>query len=219
MRANTLAIVDNDVWVLSGLMSFFSARFPQLDIIWTATDADSALQKLHDGQRPNVLLTDISMGNVSGIELIHRIRQQNSHLGVVAITAFPMEQYAHAVAQAGGQALVSKQYPQKIAEAVLSVGQGGVGEPVGEIVFPTAQQAFDIASASQPTGIETLSPMESRIVELCAQGMTSVEIAHTLGKAVATVNTHLQRALEKTEARNRTHLVVLWLERQHHYGN
>lgn len=215
MTERTLAIVDNDSWVLSAMTTFFSKHLDGMPIIWTASGGQAALEHMRTGPRPDVLLVDMSMDDMPGIEVIRRIRRYDAATAIVAMTAFPPERYAAAAAQAGAQALVGKRYPQHVADTVELAAAGVTGEDVDGVTFLPVGDAYRIVSAERRIGIDALSPAELQIVELCSQGLTSVEIARHLGKAQATVNTHLQRALEKSGARNRTHLVAMWMQAQY----
>lgn len=210
----TLAIVDNDNWTTDGLVMFMNSQMPELDIIWTSRTGEEALRHI-DADDPDVMLVDMSLGEMSGTDLITRIRQHNRTIGIVAMTAFPLERYADPAAKAGAQALVSKRFPKHMLEVIKTVGHGGVGEPVGAIHFLPVTQAF--AMVSKPLrGAKSLSATEREIVDLCSQGLTSGEIAQQMRKAIPTVNTHLQRAMEKTGARNRTQLVAMYLQSRIH---
>ena len=212
MNANSLAIIDNDSWTVSAMVDYLSRYLSDADIMWTACSGQESLPKFRETGKPRVLLIDISLGDMSGIDVIRRIRQYDGTTAAIAMTAFPPERYAAAVRHAGGQALVGKRPAAKIVDTVIQVRQGQVGEAVAGVSFLTVPQAYIHVSAEKPTGIDALSPTERSIVELCAKGLTSLEIAAYLGKAPATINTHLQRALDKAGARNRVHLVAMWLQ-------
>ena len=214
MKTKTVAIVDNDSWTISALRMFLNTKLPSAEIIWSALLGQEALEKIGEEPRPHVLLVDMSLSDMRGADVIRRIRRYDQTVILLAITAFPLEQYAMQASVAGAQALISKRYPKQIADSIDAADASWSGPDVDGVPFQTAKQAFYRVSAEKLSGIESLTTTEQRVVELCAQGFTSVEIAHAMGNAVATVNTHLRRALDKTGARNRTQLVAMWVRHQ-----
>ena len=214
MKTKTVAIVDNDSWTISALRMFLNTKLPSVEIIWSALTGQEALYQIGEEPRPHVLLVDMSLSDMRGADVIRRIRRYDQTVILLAITAFPLEQYAIQASVAGAQALISKRYPKQIADSIDAADALWSGPDVDGVPFHTAKQAFYRVSAKKLSGVESLTTTEQRVVELCAQGFTSVEIAHTMGNAVATVNTHLRRALDKTGARNRTQLVAMWVRHQ-----
>ncbi|OZG68319.1 two-component response regulator [Bifidobacterium eulemuris] len=206
-----LGIIDNDPMALAALSSYIRKRVP-VSSLWTASDSNGGLE-LHLRQNADVLLVDMSMPDMDGPSLIRNIRQRDGKTVIIAMTSFPVSEYAQDAADAGAQAIASKRYPTHIIEVLRSAARGeAVISHDTTVPFDTAQAAHRRILAARPTGFEQLTHLERDILEYCRQGFTSSQIGRMIDMNAATVNTHLKRACCKVGARNRVHLVALWLQ-------
>lgn len=224
-----LAVIDNDPLSLAALMSVLRHGLPNIQIAWTALSAQQGLDflgmnpKTISGSaisigfdRPQILLIDMSMPDMDGITLTHCLRRHDGQLKILAMTSFPLAEYAADVAQAGAQGIVSKGRPGRIIEdiALLShqstLGMLSIDGQLLKFLPPNA--AFGREMGRKPNGSERFTRTEKRIVRMCADGETTQEIADKLGVSTGTVTTHIQRMCTKIGARNRVQLVTLWLE-------
>ena len=206
IRMKTLGVVDNDRFALCALKAYLDQTLDGITLAWMTEHANTAIARCMTGERPDVLLVDMSMGDIDGVSVIRTIRES-----LVAMTSFPLDEYAADAATAGAQAIVSKNDLQGLQDTIRLAATGGTGSFEG-LRFPTATQAFARILREPKTGIARLSGREIEIIELCRQGNTSTLIAERTGLTVASVNTYLQRACEKLGARNRVQLVSMWLE-------
>ena len=86
---STLGIVDNDPLVASAIQSLLVETCAPIQILWTATSAEQALEAMRDSaQRPQAVLTDIAMPGMNGSELAHHIKEQHPDIAVIGISAF-----------------------------------------------------------------------------------------------------------------------------------
>ena len=207
-----LAIVDNDRFALQAMSGFLSRTLPaSFSIRWLVDDARRAIARCVEDP-PDVLLVDMSLGRMDGVQVIRAIRERDAHIGLIAVTSFPLWEYAVDAAQAGAQGIVGKNDLSTMVRQIQHVALGHADRDCVGIRFDTAEDAFArICRRGMRTGT-SLSMRELDVVELCSHGNTTADIAKTLGIAEATVNTHLQRACEKLGARNRVHLVTLWMQ-------
>lgn len=210
-KAKTLGIVDNDMFALWAMKEYLVRTLDGITLEWMTMHADTAIARCTVGRSPDVLLIDMPMCDIDGISVIRTIRERNRHTSLVAMTSFPLGEYASAAAVAGAQAIVGKNDLQGLRNIISFATMGGAGSFKG-ISFPTVDEAFLRILQEPKTGIALLTDREIEIIELCRQGDTSVLIAERTGLTVASVNTYIQRACGKLGARNRTHLVSMWLE-------
>lgn len=209
--AATLAIVDNDSFALRAMSDFLSKALPaSFSTRWLTDDAQRAITKCAENP-PAVLLVDMSLGSLDGIGVIREIRERDEHIGLIAVTSFPLWEYAMDAAKAGAQGIVGKSDLSGMVTLIRRVASGRAGEDYREAHFETAKASF-ARICHNGSQAAVLSPREAGVIELCSRGETTAAIAETLGVSEATVNTHLQRACEKLGAKNRVHLVTLWLQ-------
>jgi DNA-binding NarL/FixJ family response regulator len=142
----------------------------------------------------DVMVLDINLGGVSGIELIGEIHQQRPRLPVVVLTMYSEEQYAVRAIKAGAAGFLTKESaPDKLIEAVRKVASGGryVGAELAEVL------ASAIAGDKADEPHEGLSNRELEILKMIGSGKTVSEIARVLTLSVKTVSTHRTRILRK----------------------
>lgn len=196
IRMKTLGVVDNDGFALCALKAYLDQTLDGITLAWMTEHANTAIARCMTGERPDVLLVDMSMGDIDGVSVIRTIRERDRRTSLVAMTSFPLDEYAADAATAGAQAIVSKNDLQGLQDTIRLAATGGTGSFEG-LRFPTAAQAFARILREPKTGIARLSGREIEIIELCRQGDTSTLIAERTGLTVASVNTYLQRACEK----------------------
>lgn len=228
--AGSVVIVDNDPLALRLLMAGLARSLPNVDIAWTEHSAEDALFRLRaNGAQPDALLVDVSLEGMNGLELCREIRRRSERPMLLAMTAFSLAHYAGEASGCGAQGIVSKHELGAITRAVaalLAHGTVTTGPKTGRILqedsdclgFDSAHDAYLRLQSVKPRGIDTLNETEERIIELCANGYTADRIARELGRSISTINTHMERAMRKTGAANRTHLVALWLRERGRHG-
>jgi DNA-binding NarL/FixJ family response regulator len=210
--ACALGIVDNDPLSLTILSSYIVKQIPSITLAWSTSDPRKALNLcMHTSI--SILLTDMSMSDIDGLTLIRRIRQRDRQLTIIAMTSFPLQDYAEDAATAGAQTIISKRYPERIIATIRDAAAGkSIIPSSANADFRTAKDAHHRIITAKPTGIDRLNKLEQRITELSRQGLTSSEIGEQINMSATTVSTHLKRACEKAGARNRVQLVAMWIE-------
>lgn len=224
----TLGLIDNDPLSLVALKNLISQALPQIKLAWAVSEPLRAQQlalSASSARHPTILLTDMSMPGLDGIDLTKKIRLHDPSMWIIAMTSFPLEQYRDSVAHAGAQALVSKGQPatllallSQIATA-LSVSSTSTHEITAGVTldpgFLPPRQAFErLARNSRARGIETFTEVENRIAWLCSEGYSTPEIQKELGVSNGTITTHIKRMCEKVGAKNRVQMVALWVKGQ-----
>lgn len=221
----TLGLIDNDPLSLIALKNLITQALPQVNLLWAVSDPQRA-QKLtlsgNSAYRPAILVTDMSMPGLDGVDLTKKIRLRDSAIWIVAMTSFPLDQYRDAVAHSGAQALVSKGQPATVltvlSQIVTAVSSGlPSSQEAGGLQpqFLPPREAFErLARDSRAQGVESFTQIENRIAQLCAEGYSTGEIQKELGVSNGTITTHIKRMCEKVGAKNRVQMVVMWVKGQ-----
>ncbi len=197
-KTKTLGVVDNDLFALWGMKEYLVHTLDGITLEWMATRADTAIARCAVGRGPDVLLVDMPMCDIDGISVIRAIRERNRHTGLVAMTSFPLGEYASAAAMARAQAITGKNDLQGLRGRDQACGHGrGSFEEIG---FPTVDEAFSRILQEPETGIALLTDREIEIIELCRRGDTSVLIAERIGLTVASVNTYIRGPAGSSES-------------------
>ncbi|MER5969717.1 response regulator transcription factor [Streptomyces sp. NPDC002055] len=209
-RPVTVLIVDDEELTRTGLRTLLSAK-PDLDVVGEAADGDEVLPLVTE-LRPDVVLMDLRMPRVGGIEAIRRLHAELARPPkVVVITTFENDEHVHDALRAGASGFIRKRAPsQQIAHAVRLVATGD------SVLFPGAVRppAPGRLVRRDPAtgGAATLTSRETEIVRLMAQGLSNQQISTRLTVALETVKTHVGNLLAKLNANNRTHAVILAYE-------
>lgn len=167
----------------------------ELQVIGEASDGHEALRVVR-ALIPDVLVLDLSMPGIDGIELTKLVSDEMPTVKVVALTMHACEEYAVRMLRAGARGFVGKGAPaSEILGAIVKVAAGGSYLPPALLeVLPQR-----LAGARRPNAepLETLSDREMQVLKLLAEGRTGREIGHELHLSVKTVDTYRARLLAK----------------------
>ena len=174
----------------------------------TYGSAEAALEKV-PLSRPDVLLMDINLPGMSGIDCVRKLKLENPDLQVIMLTVYedPAAIFDSLSAGASGY-LLKRTTPDKILEAIRDVSRGGA--PMSSQIARKVVQSFSIPSAEPSQGLTT---REHEIVGLLARGYRYKEIGEALHISVETVRSHLHKVYEKLHVRSRTEAVRKYFQR------
>lgn len=187
---------------LSGMLHRDTARF---EVVGSATSGHQGLDQLRRTPTDIVLL-DLSMPRMNGIEVLERIRAQWPVLPVLILTAYHDAAWVEPALSRGASGYVLK--TSSADEITAAIEAAVVGS------FPTTREVMEELASTVPVGAATsgnqthLSASERRLLDDVAQGLTNAEIATMRHVSVGTVKQVLAAVSRKLEARNRTHLVT-----------
>jgi len=195
-----VALVDDQQLVRQGIAGLLSLS-EDIDIIWQAENGEHA-QKMLSEQQPQVMLLDIRMPKMNGIELVKHLRQQGNTLPILMLTTFDDSELFMQSLQAGANGFLLKDVSlDKLVNAVKTLADGGfVAEPV-------VMKQLNKGLAEQPV-IDDLSEKEKQILKLIAGGFSNKEIAASIFLAEGTVKNHVSNILAKLNTRDRTRAVL-----------
>ncbi len=198
-----VALVDDQQLVRQGIAGLLSLS-DDINILWQAEDGEQAQVQLNK-QQPDVLLLDIRMPKLSGIELVKILRKQDNNLPILMLTTFDDSELFMQSLQAGANGFLLKDVSlDKLVNAVKTLADGGfVAEPV---VMKQLNKGLDVSPI-----LEKLSDKEMQILKLMAGGFSNKEIAASIFLADGTVKNHVSNILAKLNTRDRTRAVLIAL--------
>jgi DNA-binding NarL/FixJ family response regulator len=182
---------------------------PDLDIVGEASDGAEAV-KLAEELAPDVVVMDIRMPALDGIEATRRIRRRPEAPRVLMLTTFDLDEYVYDALRAGASGFLLKDAPPgQLAEAVRTVASGeALLAPVVTQRLITRFLRVPPASAAEARATERLTERELEVLRLVARGLSNAELAARLHLSDATVKTHVSRVLTKLDLRDRVQAVV-----------
>lgn len=198
-------VVDDEALVRHALRAFI-ADDDRVVLAGEATDGSEVVEACR-ASNPDVVLMDIRMREVSGVEATRRVLDWNPRCRVVALTTFTTEWRALEVLRAGACGyLVKNSTPEQIIDAVVAAHSGDriVSPEVQESFVRAAIEAGDTGARDAPA----LSDRERRIIELIAEGRSNAEIAETLHYAEGTVKADIRRINNLWSVENRLQIVL-----------
>lgn len=213
-----VGIADDDPIVCSSLSTILTAT-GTADLLWTASDGQAALESFQAaGGRPDVLLLDVQMPSMNGLEAAERIIAMDSTARVLFLTTFADEEYISRALALGAKGYVIKQDVTSVIPALQAVmaGQTVLGaEAVANLSLGNKdKQRRKDPAEPVPRRFQTLTDREREIVALVADGLDNQAIAGRLYLSEGTVRNHISAILTKTNLANRTQLAVEWLSSQ-----
>jgi DNA-binding NarL/FixJ family response regulator len=209
-----VALVDDQALLRAGLRALLDAE-DGLEVVGEAGDGNEAVE-LALAQRPDVVLMDIRMPRVDGLEATRRIAAHPDLAGVkvVVLTTFEVDEYVFEALRAGAAGFLLKEAePADIVHAVRVVAEGEalLAPSVTRRVVETFA-AGAAPSGPAVSGLDELTEREAEVVALVGTGLSNGEIAERLVISPATARTHVSRAMLKLGARDRAQLVVFAYE-------
>jgi len=205
-----LLIVEDQPQILRHQLKLLQA-YADIELCGSARDGPEALRLL-EAARPDVVLLDLGLPGLSGIEVTREILSRRPDTEVLIWTVFEEEDKVLDAIRAGASGYLLKGTPAaRLVEAIREVHSGGsIIQPqlarrlLRRFKPPPAADAATEAAA----GTRSLSPREREILKLLARGLSNAEVARALSVSRATVRTHLEHIYEKLEVSNRTEAVT-----------
>jgi two-component system response regulator NreC len=199
-------VVDDHAIVREGVRMIL-AKEPDLEVVGEAGDGAQALE-LTERMRPDVVIMDISMPGMGGIEATQTLRAQHPDVQVLALTMHEDESYVFQLLRAGAAGYVLKRAAaQDLVQAVRAAAKGDA------FLYPSvARKVVEdylkrVESGEERERYDGLTGREKEILTLIAQGLSNQQIAEKLYISIKTVQTHRAHILEKLGLHDRTELV------------
>ena len=198
MNKIKILVTDDHPMVLEGMRSIL-VQIPFVDLVGMAANAFETME-LIKAQLPDILVTDINMPEISGIELTAKVKQEFPSVKVIAMSTFNERSYiSQMIAQGAMGYLVKSASKEEIEEALLTVHEGRLFMSVDINVSKTDQQ--------HAKKIPLLTSREKEVLSLIAEGFTNPQIATKLFLSPHTVDSHRKNLLTKFEVNNTAGLI------------
>lgn len=201
-----ILLVDDEELVRTGLRMILDAE-PDLTVVGEAADGVEAIARLGE-LAPDVVLMDIRMPRMDGLKATERIVSQ-SDAKVVVLTTFDLDEHVYSALSAGASGFLLKDAPATQLVHAIRVAAAG-----DALLAPSVTRRLIARFAENPTSPRPripagLTPRETEVLVLLAEGLSNTEIAERLVVGDATVKTHVARVLAKLGVRDRVQAVVL----------
>jgi DNA-binding NarL/FixJ family response regulator len=200
-------VADDQALVRSGFRLILEAR-EDIEVVGEAEDGAEAVE-LARRVDPDVILMDVRMPKMDGVEATRRLTAAGSSARVVILTTFDLDEYVHEAIRAGASGFLLKDVqPAQLVEAVRVVAAGEA------LLAPTVTRrlldrfARALPDEKPPPSLDALTARELEILRLVAGGLSNAEIAEQLVVTEATVKTHVSSVLRKLHLRDRVQAVV-----------
>jgi DNA-binding NarL/FixJ family response regulator len=195
-----LVVVDDHALFRAGLISLLGAM-EEFDVIGEAGDGKSALDVIRT-QKPDVVLLDVNMPEMGGVETVKAIRSHNEVCRVLMLTISKSDEDLFGAITAGADGyLLKNAEPEELRKSILLVHQGF------SVLSPLVTRQVLKKVTSEKSSENDLSDREIEVLECLSQGLTTAQIGAELYISENTVKTHVRHILEKLEASNRVEAV------------
>src|SRR5580692_6680716 len=204
----TVSIVDDESQLRQSIETFINGS-PGFRCLSAYGSAEAAVQGLMT-ERPDVVLMDIHMAGMNGIECVERLKKLRPEIQIVMLTVYEdTEQIFKALAAGASGYLLKRLNPDKLLQAIREVHAGG--SPMSGSIARKVVASFQKAGRTGVQEPELLSPREQTVLDCLAKGLAYKQIADLLGISVPTIRTYLRRIYEKLHVQSRSEAVARYL--------
>jgi DNA-binding NarL/FixJ family response regulator len=208
-----VAVADDQALVRGGFTVLLRSA-ADIEVVGEAANGREAID-LVALERPDVVLMDIRMPEMDGLEATRKITASNTDTRVLILTTFDLDEYVFGALRAGASGFLLKDTnPEDLLAAVRVVAEGEalLAPRITRRLIEQFVQEPAAAPSEPPPGLDTLTDREREVLAAVGRGLSNAEIAEELFMSHATAKTHVSRLLAKLYARDRAQLVVLAYE-------
>lgn len=209
----SVVLVDDQPLLRLGFRMVLDAQ-PDMAVVAEAGDGEEALAVVREHQ-PDVVLMDVRMPKMDGVEATRRIVESGSRSRVLILTTFDLDEYAFAGLRAGASGFLLKNVPpEDLLSAIRAVATGDavLAPSVTRRILDALADRLPVAAERDDSKLAGLTPREREILVEIATGESNPQIARRLVLSEATVKTHVGRILAKLHLHDRVQAVVLAYE-------
>ena len=221
MQRIRILIADDHLFYREGVRSLLK-DVPDLEVVGEAVDGADVIDQAIALQ-PDVILMDIKMPKLNGIEATRRIRESQPEICILIVTMFDDDDSVFATMRAGARGYVLKDADEdELVRAIRAVNRGeaifspAIAQRMIQYFAGLSQHAPRMESGASPTGTTTpaatifpdLTDREREVLDLIAQGRSNTEIAHRLVLSIKTVQNHVSNIFSKLQVADRSQAIV-----------
>ena len=201
-------LVADDQWMVR---DGFRMLLKNADGIEIVAEAENGLEAVEKAERfqPNVVLMDIRMPTLDGLEATRRILAADELVRVLILTTFDLDEYIYEALRAGASGFVLKDDPPEQLLAAIRTVAAGDALLSPSVTRRVIKQFTKLPPRTPPTGFGELTSREHEVLQLLAQGLSNAEIGTQLYIGETTVKTHVTRVLQKLNVRDRAQAIVV----------
>ena len=203
-----IVVADDQQVVREGFAALLNSQ-PDFTVVGTASDGTEAVRTC-DEQRPDIVLMDIRMPETDGIEATKQLTARPNAPRILILTTFDLDEYVYDALRAGASGFLLKDVTaERLFDAVRVIAAGDA------LLAPSITRRLigDFAQQHRTPGVDSsrlaeLTPRETEVLQLLAEGLSNPEIATRLVVTDETIKTHVSRILRKLGLRDRTQAVI-----------
>jgi DNA-binding NarL/FixJ family response regulator len=206
-------LCDDQALVRSGFRLILESR-EDIEVVGEAEDGREAIELSREAD-PDVILMDVRMPNVDGVEATRRLVAGGSSARILILTTFDLDEYVYEAIRAGASGFLLKDVqPAQLVDAirVIAGGEALLAPSVTRRLLDRFAHALPGAEEKPPPELASLTERELEILKLLAGGLSNAELAERLFLSETTVKSHISSVLRKLHLRDRVQAVVLAYE-------
>jgi DNA-binding NarL/FixJ family response regulator len=206
-------LCDDQALVRSGFRMILDAR-EDIEVVGEAEDGRQVIE-LARRIDPDVILMDVRMPNVDGVEATRRLVEAGSRARILILTTFDLDEYVYKALRSGASGFLLKDVqPAQLVDAirVVAAGEALLAPSVTRRLLDRFADALPGDEAKPPPALESLTERELEVLKLLAGGLSNAELAEQLFLSETTVKSHISSVLRKLGLRDRVQAVVLAYE-------
>lgn len=205
----SIAIVEDDKTVREGLRMLLSGSSGYLCVA-TFSNGEDAIKEI-PGLKPDVVLMDINLPGINGIECIKKLKRQNENILFIMLTVFEDTEAIFNSLKAGASGYLLKNTPpSKLIESIKEVYNGG--SPMSGEIARKVVDSFSLSLRPGSKGYSDLTVREEEVLSLLAKGFLYKEIADQMHISIDTVRSHIRKVYDKLHVKTRTEAVLVYLQ-------
>ncbi|MFF3934621.1 response regulator [Streptomyces phaeofaciens] len=210
MTAIRVLLVDDQPMIRTGFRLILEAE-PDIAVVGEAGDGENGVESTRTLQ-PDVVLMDIRMPHMDGVEATRRIVESGMPSRVIILTTFDLDQHVHDALRAGASGFLVKDGPaDSLVGAIRTVAEGDavISPSVTRRLLDRFARLATTESDPVPRSLDALTARELDVLRTLTRGLSNAEIAAELQVSEATVKTHVAHILDKYQLRDRVQAVIL----------